>query len=160
MNLELVRFAYLPDVTLGILRIGDLRLCTLEEPWRPDPDGPGGQQGVSCVPDGGYSLYAHNGTRFKDVFGLRNAALGVYRQPQDIPAGQKYGRSAVLIHAGNSVDDIEGCMLVGMRHAILDGRHVVLESRKALERFKALVPSSTEHNLFIRPTKGTQENAA
>lgn len=160
MKLELIRHAYLPDCTLGTLLIGSLALPTLEEPWRPDPDGPGGQQGVSCVPDGAYKLYPHQGSKFRDVFGLRNAALGVYRQPADIPAGQKYGRSAVLIHAGNSVDDIEGCVLVGMRHSILDGRHVVLESRKALERLKSLVSFAGDHDLFIRPTKGTLEKAA
>lgn len=164
MNLTLVRHAYLPDVTLGRLYAGDLVLATLEEPWIPDPDGPGGQrrEGTlreSCVPDGEYILHPHTGTKFRNVWCLENPALGVYRFPDDIPPGQRWGRSAILIHSGNTVDDILGCILVGRRHGRLDGKDAVLDSRAALEELRAVLGPG-RHHLTIRPIAGTSEIAA
>lgn len=162
-TIELVRHAYLPDVTLGRLKVGDIEFCTLEEGWRKDPDGPGGQRRSgslveSCIPDGVYNLRPHTSQRYPDgVWALVNPNLGVYYQPTEIPAGQAWGRSAVLIHSGNHTDHIEGCVLVGRRHAYLDGRHQVLESRNALEQLRQLL-GQAQHTIHIRPTAGTSEN--
>ncbi len=51
------------------------------------------------VPVGTYNLIWHNGTKFKDVLKLYN---------DDVPVGR-----AILIHAGNSALDTEGCLLPG-----------------------------------------------
>jgi hypothetical protein len=146
VNAVLVRHAYMQDSTLGRLYAGDLVLRTLEEPWLPDPDGRGGQRRVnglreSCVPDGVYTLRPHSG-RIRDVWALENHDLGVYYQPGDIPAGQRWGRSAILIHGGTTLEQTLGCILVPPQHldalrAVL-GRHV--------------------HTLTIRPTAGTLEH--
>lgn len=162
INGNLVRFGYLPEVTLGWLAVGPLRLATLEEGWRADPDGPGGQarEGVlveSCIPDGSYLLQPHFSQHYPTgVWHLVNPQLGVWA-PGRRPSGQKWGRDAVLIHSGNNTDDIEGCILVGMRHVILDGRHQVLDSRNALERLRGLLGATDTHGLTIRPTSGTRE---
>lgn len=161
MNLTLVRHSYGKQCTLGYLFVGGHTFATLEEGWRPDPDGPGGQRretGLkeSCVPDGLYSLVPHNTPKHPNTWALVNHALGIYQQPGDIPAGQKYGRSAILIHSGNTVADTEGCILVGARHGWVDGQDAVLESRNALLQLRdALGPIS--HTLEIRPTAGTSE---
>jgi hypothetical protein len=166
MRLELVRFSYGPDCTLGWLRAGALKLATLEEPWRADPDGPGGQRrdvGLreSCVPDGDYIVRPHNGSRFARVWRLSNAQLGVWDWPTQIPPGTAYGRSAILIHAGNTVGDIAGCILVGRRHGRLpDGRDCVFESVRALDDLRALIGLVEQHQLTIRPIAGTAEKAA
>jgi len=158
MNAELIRHAYLPDVTLGWLAVGTLRIATLEEGWRADPDGPGGQrrEGAlteSCVPDGTYSLVPHVSTKYPNgVYALVNPALGVYHREK--PAGQKWGRVAVLIHIGNTTEDIEGCILVGKRHGKLDGRDAVLESGSTFAALRALLGEAS-HSLTIRPTAGT-----
>jgi hypothetical protein len=165
VNLTLVRHAYLRDCTLGRLYAGDLTLCTLEEPWIPDPDGPGGQRKEpgkreSCVPDGEYRLIPHRRPTGAEVWALVNPALGVYYRGTDIPAGQRWGRSFILIHTGNTTDDIEGCILVGLRHGRLDGKDAVLESRAALERLRGVLGTRETHRLTIRPIAGTSELAA
>jgi hypothetical protein len=163
VNGNLIRFAYLPDVTLGWLYIAGLKLAILEEGWRPDPDGPGGQRREgslieSCIPDGTYDLVTVVTPRHPDgVFCLSNPALGVWL-PGKRPSGQKFGRDAVELHVGNSVDDIEGCLLAGRRHA-MDGeknRHVVLDSRSAIAALRDLL-GRIPHTIRIRPCAGTNE---
>jgi hypothetical protein len=159
MNIELVRFAYTKYATLGLLRAGDLTLFTLEEPWNPDPDGPGGQKREpgkreSCVPDGTYVLEPHNTPKYRDVWALVNPALGVYHW--SVPPGLKYGRCAVLIHNGNKLEETEGCILVGRFHTREDNQDKVLESRLGLDHLRAILRNET-HQLTIRPTTGTLE---
>lgn len=156
MIIELVRFAYLDNCTLGWLDAHDARFATIERPWIRDPDGPGGQARESCIPDGTYQVSPWTSDRFPDTYILTNPALGVYRQPGDVPAGLKFGRSAVLIHAGNRVQDVIGCIAVGMRHSFFSQQHAVLESRRALDLLRAEL-SKESHSLVIRPTKGTEE---
>lgn len=159
MNVLIVRHAYLPDVTLGTLCVGSLQLATLEEPWTPNPFGPGGQRREgskreSCVPDGAYELRPHNSREHPETWALVNPDLGVWHQ--SIPPGLPYGRSAVLIHRGNTTLDTAGCLLVGLRHGWIEGTPAVLRSRDALAQLQARLGTSA-HNLVIRPTAGTGE---
>lgn len=163
MQLTLYRHAYLPTVTRGRLYASNLILPTLEEPWRPNADGPGGSsvdygQPASCVPDGTYRLVPH--TRPKDgaeVWALVNVDLGVFYRDTDIPKGQGWGRSFVLIHRGNTVEDIVGCILVGMRFGTLKNMDAVLESGTAIQELGAVLGHTEEHTLRILPTTGTTE---
>lgn len=160
MLVTIVRHAYLPKLaTLGMLTVGDLTIATLEEAWYVDPDGPGGQRREgnlveSCVPDGRYKLVPHDGAKQKNVWALVNTQLGVYVNAP--PTGQRWGRGAILIHAGNSTDNIEGCIAVGMRHGFEGGKPWVYESQKALDALRAVL-GRKEHELLIRPTTGTIE---
>lgn len=159
MEVVIVRHAYLPDVTVGTLYVGSLKLATLEEPWRRNTFGPGGQRrdGInheSCVPDGAYELRPHNTAKHQNVWALHNPDLGVWHGP--VPPGLPYGRSAILIHAGNTTLDIEGCVLVGLRHGRIDGTQAVLHSRAALAQLQARLGTAA-HSLSIRPTAGTSE---
>lgn len=159
MQLTLVRHAYLPSVTLGKLTCGSLVLATLEEPWIPNPFGPGGQRrdGIhheSCVQDGTYDLQPHNTTKHPNVWALQNTTLGVWHNAP--PPGLPYGRSAILIHSGNTTLDIEGCILVGLRHGRIENTDAVLESRAALAQLQARLGTSA-HSLLIRPIAGTAE---
>jgi hypothetical protein len=158
MNLALTRFAYLPDCTLGWLMAGGLKLATIERPWFPNPKGIGGMPRVSCVPDGLYNVRPHTSDKFPDTYALVNQALGVYYQPGDIPAGQQWGRSAILIHAGNTVTDVIGCIAVGTSHSDDLASHSVKDSRAALNQFRAVLGRSNAI-LQIRPSAGTQEAA-
>lgn len=163
MHTALIRVAYLPDITLGRWRIGDTLFHTLEEPWRPDPDGPGGQRREtphreSCIPDGIYDLLPHNGAVWQQVWRFVNPAIGVYSMPGDIPAGQKWGRSAILAHSGRSVDSILGCVIVGFGWTHGLGRIELTDSARALEHLRALLKVGTRHSVSIRPSRGTQED--
>lgn len=70
---------------------------TLEEPWQ------GNKQGISCIPVGTYLCMPHGWEKgstkhFKQVWEVCN-----------VP-----NRTAILIHAGNTLADTMGCILVGL----------------------------------------------
>lgn len=155
-TLQLVRTAYLKTCTLGTLYAGDSALATIERPWIPNPAGPGGMPRTSCVPDGDYRLIPHHSERFPNVWALINPALGVWYQPGDIPRGTPYGRSAVLIHAGNRVADVVGCIAVGLRHGVLSDETAVMSSQIALRELRSILGPG-EHRLCIRTTPGATQ---
>ncbi len=117
MKLTLIRNQMLPDVTIGELKGLDnsIKIYTLEEPWRNN------QKGISCIPAGNYMVTPHNwagktGFKFSRCWHVNNVA----------------GRSAILIHSGNTTDDIEGCILVGFAQGTLKNKKAVLQSVKAI----------------------------
>jgi hypothetical protein len=154
MDIEIVRVAYLRTCTFGVLRVGDLVLETLERPWIENPAGPGGVRRESCVPDGKYDLIPHSSQTFPDTYALINRTLGVYYQPFEIPQGQRWGRSAILIHAGNFVSDVIGCIAVGMRRD--EKAQCLVDSRVAMNKLRSVL-GRDKHSLMIRPIAGTKE---
>lgn len=156
MIIELVRFAYLENCTLGWLDVDTLKLATIERPWIVNPQGPGGKRRESCVPDGQYLVRPHTSARFPGTYALINTQLGVWHQPGDIPEGQAWGRSAILIHRANVVANIIGCIAVGLRHGFFADEHGVLDSKLALNELRAVLKQE-KHSLVIRPSKGTEE---
>jgi hypothetical protein len=112
----LKRVSYTRKGTFGVLTKGGTPLCvTLEDPWE------GNERGVSCIPVGRYRVEKHSGTKFKDAWVLKN-----------VP-----GRTAILIHIGNSIEDTSGCILVGRSF----NAHTIRDSRNAMEYLKAILPS-------------------
>jgi hypothetical protein len=87
-----------PGCTLGILTGPGLPdIFTLEDPWNDN------QRMISRIPAGEYRCVPHgweagSGVRFKKAWRLEN-----------VP-----GRSAILIHPGNTAVDTHGCILVGL----------------------------------------------
>lgn len=111
MKIELVRLENLFDCTVGVLIInGELHSYTLELPWRDN------QRNVSCIPAGIYNCRPAVSPRFRNVIEVCG-----------VP-----GRSHILIHAGNTARDTEGCILVGKSTGWLYNHRAVLESRTAL----------------------------
>lgn len=105
----LTRFAETRDGTLG--RLG--KWCVLEEPWRQN------MPRISCIPTGVFpcrrSLYHKGGYPAFEIV---------------VP-----DRSRILIHAGNTLVDTEGCPLIGKEFGVLGGKIAVLQSRLALAEF-------------------------
>ena len=92
MQIDLIRYCYGPDETLGLLKFKDYALWTVECPWQNN------QRFTSCIPDGQYALSAFDSPAHRDSW-----------QIIDVD-----GRDGILIHSGNSVMDVTGCISPGL----------------------------------------------
>lgn len=127
MRLLLTRFGSTPMMgTFGRIDLGDHILYTVEQDWENN------RRGVSCIPDGIYTLEPHNSPKHPHVVALVNHALGVYHfeDPQA-------KRSNILIHSANRAAQLRGCISPGMRLGALPNKNgemewAVLDSTAAL----------------------------
>jgi hypothetical protein len=141
--LKLKRFAYLTDKTAGFLVLPQgSSLPTVELPWSPSPLHRGGANLTSCVPDGTYKLEPYSSDKHPNVWSLSNPNLDVYVEHHDI------GRYGILIHVGNSVADVVGCIAVGMDADPL--HNIVRRSREAIEYLRTVLGDQA-HILEISP---------
>lgn len=148
-TLTLERYAYTETETEGRMRLDDgTTLYTLERPWRAGV--PGGVPFQSCVPDGRYELLQHRRENGNVVLALRNPDCHVWYTDQE-RAGQP-GRYLILIHSGNYVEDVVGCIAPGLDRVIHNNRRMVTNSRKAMGRLMA----GNYSTLVIKPHCGTE----
>ena len=117
--------------TEGFLSFDDEILATLERPWI-DEGYPGGKPFESCIPNGIYELISHARPDGKMAVALVNPELGVYRYEEDRSEGE--GRYLILIHIGNWVHDIVGCIAPGLAKTTSPQGHMVTKSAKAMGR--------------------------
>ena len=113
MELTLTRTEKTKDYTMGRLEIDGEHCCdTLEPTWRDlGPGRPGHKiAGRTAIPDGRYPVAVTWSPKFKKWLPL------LLHVPQF---------EGIRIHAGNTPDDTEGCILVGLR--VKPGK--VLDSR-------------------------------
>lgn len=124
LNIKLHRFSNVNLGNVGFLVMDDRVLChTLELPWK------GNMRNVSCIPPGTYTVEKFVSSKFGRCFRL-----------PFVP-----NRSGILIHAGNTRDDTQGCILVGQSSDLSTGR--VNYSRAALAYLDYLLPNN--FNLVI-----------
>lgn len=120
MEVTLMRIAQGPGGTFGVLKIDGIPFCTTcEDPWNNNA------VGKSCIPPGEYECVPHSGQHFKDVWQLL-----------DVP-----GRSAILIHAGNTIDDTQGCILVGNGFNMFGQRPGIVNSKDTLQKLRQILPN-------------------
>lgn len=117
-----------PDYTVGKLYINGVYECfTLEDPVRETKI-----HGETAIPYGTYNVIINQSARFK-------RELPLLLKVKDF--------AGVRIHAGNTVDQTEGCILTGTMRT-KDGK--VLNSRIAFEAlFKKMKESTTPITLEI-----------
>lgn len=110
--------------THGVLKSEDgAILCyTIERPWLDN------QSNISCIPEGLYECIPHDSGKHPATWEVTN-----------VP-----GRQAILIHLGNTMDDVHGCIAVGAAPAP-DG---VLLSRAAMSRLHKILPSHFMLEIF------------
>lgn len=153
MIVHLKRFSYAATETEGVLHVGNEMFATIERPWIPNPNGAkGGKPNESCIPDGMYSMQVvtrPNGTK---AFAIWNTDLGVYRNPSDHPISK--GRNLILMHVGNVVEDVIGCVAPGLRRH--DERRGVMFSRDAMTRLHELLGDGL-HILSITNNTGARD---
>ena len=130
MKLTLKRIAKRADYTIGRLEDENgVKICdTLEPTWR---DYKGGELKVprkSAVPEGTYPVVVTKSKKFGKYLPL---LVGVP------------GFEGIRIHSGNTVNDTEGCILVGQN--LIKGK--VLLSRLTLEKLMRLIEN--EKRIFL-----------
>ena len=115
----------------GFQTAGKLEVCedkilvyschTIEPPWKQN------KKMKSCIPVGVYVVKKRYSPRFKRHFHVMN-----------IP-----GRTWILIHAGNFRRNSTGCILVGKKHADIDGDGALdlTDSRAALNELLDCLPN-------------------
>ena len=137
MELILERYNYSETETEGYLWLeNESKLYTIERPWIGEsPEGvdyPGGMPFESCIPDGSYDLIPHTRPSGDKVYALRNHENHVFYTKDEM--GDRQGRYLVLIHSGNYVDDVVGCVAPGLVRTIYNNRRMVGSSRNAMKR--------------------------
>jgi hypothetical protein len=131
---KLIRVAYIPDGTFGVLFDGETPFClTLEREWKDN------KRGESCIPMGTYSCKRVVSPKFGDTF-----------EVCDVP-----GRSHILFHKGNLEDDSHGCILIGeeygrFRIARDISKVAVLSSGRGFKEFRERTNSVDDFELKIR----------
>ena len=146
-TLHLERFAYSPTETQGRL---NNKWWSIERPWIKG-DKPGGLPFESCIPDGDYKLIKHTRPNGDKVVALENPELGVWYQKEDRPT--PWGRYLILIHSGNYVEHVVGCIAPGVSRTIYENRVMVGASREAMKQINV---QKYDH-LTISPTSGAQD---
>lgn len=114
MLVKIIRVEKSTDGVFGVLTIDGQFIClTLERPWLDN------QKNISCIPPQIYLCKRVDSPKYKDTFEVLNVA----------------GRTNILFHAGNTIDDSKGCILLGSEIGNIDGKRAVLQSGKAFKSF-------------------------
>ena len=104
--------------------IDDLKIYGMEQPWRNN------KSSISCIPDGQYILVPHESGKYGNTWAFVGGTVSHYRD-------RSSSRYACLIHAGNTVSDVKGCLAVGLDWTTTpEGNLFVSSSRKAMTALK------------------------
>lgn len=134
MMVNLKRLSMTATETLGCLMIDGKPICwTLELPWKNN------RRGESCIPIGHYHIKRFDSPRFE------METFKVY----DLQGREVAGRDGIIIHAGNTVADTEGCILLGLDVGMLKGQTAILQSKNAVSRFMDELAIIQETDLII-----------
>lgn len=111
MKVTILRLSHGEGI-IGACYVNGMFLCfSLELSWRNN------EPEVSCIPAGVYKAVRHTSPKFGETYLL-----------VDVPK-----RSEILFHAGNSIADTKGCILLGDRPRSLTSE--IWESRDSVHRF-------------------------
>ena len=115
------RVCYTDQGTFGVLLYEDIPLCvTCELPWRKN------QRKISCIPIGSYECNNYTHIKHKNIWKL-----------EDVP-----NRDGILIHVGNTIKDIEGCILVGQFFTTIKDLPAIGNSANTLKMLKERLPET------------------
>jgi hypothetical protein len=126
---KLIRIAEVPSKGMfGVLKVNETPFCvTLEREWREN------RTNESCIPTGQYTCKMVQSPRFGKTWEI-----------VDVP-----GRTNILFHAGNRVDDSLGCILLAQHYGKLYGNLAIVNSGDTFKKFIHLTHNSNELHLTI-----------
>lgn len=136
----LERFAYTPMGTFGKLIYDDFSCYTVERPWLNN------QARVSCIPEGSYELVWHTGPKFGKTVALVGGTVAQY--PNNVAK-----RAAILIHPANEMNDLEGCIGLGLALGMIRDNWAVTSSLPAIKRFYDLMEKNKNNLPMINITQ-------
>ena len=115
--------------TLGVLKINDkLFCCTLEESDQEN------KNSISNIPTGQYLCKRYSSEKYKNTFEVTGVT----------------DRDKILFHAGNTISDTEGCILLGLYFDKLSSfERAVINSGVTFKRFINIMADISEFNLTI-----------
>lgn len=125
--IELTRFVKSTAVTLGRLTYGNENFYTVERPWI------GNKPFISCIPDGLFALKRIDSPKF---------GPGMWEIVDVLD------RTHILLHVANTVDDVVGCVGIGL--SVYSNLGGVGSSRKGIEKFYDLTSELTEETILIK----------
>jgi hypothetical protein len=135
MLITLERFAYTPVGAFGRLRVGDWQCYTVERPWA------GNRTFVSCIPEGVYRL------RMRPSGVVARTTDGKYTEGWEVTGVP--GRTYIMLHIGNTMDDVEGCVAPGLDIGTVYGKWAVTDSTAAFRELMSRIPAG-EHDIDVR----------
>jgi hypothetical protein len=116
--------------TMGMLLFQERIFCATLEPSDVE-----NAVNVSSIPAQQYWCERYSSPKFPNTYRVRN-----------VP-----GRSKILFHAGNTIRDTAGCIILGQRHSILaDKERAMLNSGDTFSAFLALTKNYELLHLTIR----------
>lgn len=120
--IRLVRGVSSAKGTFGMMVMDDVPMCvTCEDPWNDN------QPNISCIPPEIYECVKFSGKKYQDVWEVKN-----------VP-----GRTAILIHQGNTINNTEGCILVGRGfYHVGDSLPMITDSRLTLDMLRVELPDT------------------
>ena len=124
--LTLNRFYINNKVTIGRIKISNQAFCTIERGWKDN------QVNVSCIPEGEYSIYPHKSPKFGDVYIIFGGTVGY-------SVSDTVKRTHCLIHVGNSIEDVNGCIALGLHLSFPYNNPTITDSKQAMNLFKDLL---------------------
>ena len=141
--MELLRFSSEDDSTLGVLRdeSGRLLAFTIEDEKRDTK-----VYGETAIPEGTYKLRLRTWGGMHETYKKRYSWHEGMIELEDVP-----GFTNILIHTGNTDDDTDGCILVGLR--VRENRETngyLYDSAVAYERvYKYILPLLKEGDVYL-----------
>jgi hypothetical protein len=135
--LTLTRYGSTPFGTFGEVTLpSGAKLFTVERPWA------GNQPRTSCIPEGIYTLRKRTSPIVDRTSG------GKYKQGWEVC--DVVNRSLIMIHAGNTMDDLLGCIAPGTALGMVNGKWAVSSSRPAMDTLMAELEIKREWTIDIR----------
>lgn len=137
MTAKIIRVEMGDSGAFGVLVLnGQAFGVTLELPWR------GNATGISCIPPGVYTCQRTASPLVEHISG------GKWHETFEVTGVP--GRSRILFHAGNTVSDSRGCIIIASSFGKLRGERAVLNSGATFDLFQAATKTVNAFALNVK----------